>query len=470
MAVVRINLPDGGKEFRPLHPVPGGWAFGDPAGKLPLYRLAELAAASEVLVCEGEKAADAAVSIGLTATTSSHGSSAPSKTDWQLLAGKECIILPDNDAPGRHYAECVARIVTALHPPARVKIVRLPGLPDKGDIAEWIEQRECVETADLRRELQTLIDATPNFTPTSDNAPPTDSAQGDAGPPWVSISEIGDRPAYKTGLIPVTTGSHTLDDALGGGLRPETLTVLGGRTGSAKSTLAANVVRWSALAGNSVLYFALEESIVEKGWRLHAAASRVAFRTLLNGSASATKAEKEALADGWTLIRTLPIRFSDCRNLDAICRISKTHAENDGKLIVIDQASMVYVEGADVGYQRTTLVSNRLRTLAVELHIPILLVAQVGREASKSKERLTANSLRDSGELENDSACVLLIDKVREPANQWRASEPVRELEIIVAKNRYGPATHADDPLALQWYPRICRIEEPDRHAGRGAA
>lgn len=465
LAVVRINKPEGGKEFRPLYPVPGGWAFGDPPGKLPLYRLPELATAGQVIVVEGERCADAAASIGLTATTSSHGSSAPGKTDWTPLAGHDVAILVDNDQAGRNYGESVARILTGLTPPAHVRVVDIPGLPDGGDIVEWLDARECVEPADLRRELRELIDATPYYTPT-DNAPATDSLPDDPGPPWVGIAEIGDRPAYKTGLIPVSTGSHTLDEALGGGLRPETMTVLAGRTGFAKSTTAANIVRWAALAGHSVLYFALEESIVEKGWRIHSAASRVAFRTLLNGSTSATQAEKEALADGWQLIRTLPIRFSDCRNLDSICRTAKAHAEQGGKLIVIDQLSMIHVEGADVGYQRATIASNRLRVLAVETHLPILLVAQVGREASKSRDRLTANSLRDSGELENDSACVLMIDKVREIESQWRASEPVRDLEIIVAKNRYGPTTHADDPLILRWYPRICRIEEPAQTTG----
>ena len=127
LAVVRVNEPDGGKRFVPLHPVPGGWAFGDPPGELPLYGLCDvLATPGRVYVVEGEKCAEAARSIGLLATTSAHGTKSPSKTDWTPLAGRDVAILPDDDEPGREYGHAVARILTHLNPPARVKIVEVP--------------------------------------------------------------------------------------------------------------------------------------------------------------------------------------------------------------------------------------------------------------------------------------------------------------------------------------------------------
>lgn len=66
----------------------------------PLYRLPEIGDA-RVFVCEGEKAADRARSIGLNATASANGSKAANKTDWRPLAGRKVHILPDNDEPGR---------------------------------------------------------------------------------------------------------------------------------------------------------------------------------------------------------------------------------------------------------------------------------------------------------------------------------------------------------------------------------
>lgn len=158
--VVRFNLPGGGKEFRPVHLDADGWHVGDPEGTLPLFGVREIAVVDRVVVVEGELCVEAARSIGLSATTSAHGSSAPGKTDWTPLAGREVTILPDNDKAGRNYAESVARILTGLHPPARVKIVELPNLPAKGDIVDWLATRECVEPDDFRREVVELAKAT----------------------------------------------------------------------------------------------------------------------------------------------------------------------------------------------------------------------------------------------------------------------------------------------------------------------
>lgn len=472
MGVVRINLPDGGKEFRPLHRVADGWCFGDPPKPLPLYRLPELATASEVIVCEGEKAADAAASIGLTATTSTHGSSAPGSSDWTPLSGRDVVVLPDNDKAGRNYGECVARILSGLHPPAQVRIVEIPGLPDKGDIVDWLDARECVEPDDLRRELRELIDATPYYTPKPDAAPATDSLPDDNnGPPWQTIGEIGILPAYRCGLQPISSGYEVIDEALRGGFRPECLYPVGARTGSAKSTLALNFARRVALAGHSVLFFKLEESVTEAVWRLHAAAAQVDFRRLLDGSVGASDAERGKLTDGWQLLRDLPIRLSDARDVTAICRITRQHAESGGRLVIVDQLSHIDVGPVANAYERATLASNTLRRLAVECRLPVVVVCQVNRPAAKGESRLSCHDLRDSGAIENDAAAVLLIDKATEPDNPWRTSEPVRTLEVLIAKNRYGPVTASDDdPIRLTWFPKFCRIEQPDRHAARGAA
>lgn len=465
MAVVRINLDGDKKEFRPLHPVDGGWAFGDPPGKLPLYRLPSLIGADRVFVLEGEKKTDLCAECGWTATTSAHGSNSPGKTDWTPLAGREWIIFPDKNKAGDVYAKSVARIGSGLNPPARCRIVDLPVNAD-----EDFEEFRVVRTpSEVRRDIQPLIDATPYYVHTPDNAPPTDSGTPDLGPPWQTPAEIGMAPSYRKGLIPLPTGFKALDDELGGGLRPEGVYPLAGRTGHAKSTLAGNIIRHVAVAGNAVLLFKLEESPREALWRIHAATAKVPFRILLNGEMhTASAANRAALDDAWTLVRGLPIRISDQRNIDAIRRISKLHVEQGGKLIVIDQTSQVMVEGAAFGYERATIASNSIRMLAKELSVPVLLVSQVGRESAKSKDRLTTYSLKDTGELENDATAVILIDKARAVDSVWRGEELVKDLEIIISKNRYGSTTQ-DDPLLLRWWPRWCRIEDvPSAGGGRG--
>src|SRR5262249_44030518 len=106
---IRWNVPDR-KDIPPLAPPAARRRIGAMPEPRPLYGLPNLAAAQLVVVVEGEKCADAARSLGFTATTSAGGSEAAGKTDWRLLAGKEIWILADNDAAGRKYADTVADI------------------------------------------------------------------------------------------------------------------------------------------------------------------------------------------------------------------------------------------------------------------------------------------------------------------------------------------------------------------------
>jgi hypothetical protein len=149
-----------GKDFRPVARHGDDWRIGAMADPRPLYNLPHLEAAQRVVVCEGEKAADAASALGFTATTSAGGAQAATKTDWRPLAGKEVWILPDNDQPGRKYANTIASITTKLTPAARVRVVDLPDLPDGGDIVDWIESHgDAAEPDPMRAEIETLVQA-----------------------------------------------------------------------------------------------------------------------------------------------------------------------------------------------------------------------------------------------------------------------------------------------------------------------
>ncbi|HJZ56337.1 MAG TPA: DUF3987 domain-containing protein, partial [Gemmataceae bacterium] len=126
----------------------------------PAVGLPDLADAQSVVATEGEKAADAACSLGFTAITSAGGSQAAGKTDWRPVARKEIWILPDNDPPGRKYADTVAGILAKLMPAPVVKLVELPGLPDGGDIVDWISAHgETTNPDDLRRQVESLAEA-----------------------------------------------------------------------------------------------------------------------------------------------------------------------------------------------------------------------------------------------------------------------------------------------------------------------
>jgi DNA primase len=65
------------------------------------------------------------------------------------LQGRDVIILPDNDEPGKKHAEKIARSLWKIA--RQVKIVDLPGLPAKGDVSDWLNMagHSVVELLDI---------------------------------------------------------------------------------------------------------------------------------------------------------------------------------------------------------------------------------------------------------------------------------------------------------------------------------
>ena len=106
----------------------------------PLYNLPALLAAPDapVIVCEGEKKADAVPRLfpGCIGTTSMQGSNAPHKSDWTPLARRPVTIWPDNDAPGRQYAKKVAALTMPLGMTSVAIVEVPPGWPEGWDLAD----------------------------------------------------------------------------------------------------------------------------------------------------------------------------------------------------------------------------------------------------------------------------------------------------------------------------------------------
>jgi putative DNA primase/helicase len=106
----------------------------------PIYNLDKLAAnpGKPVLVCEGEKAAEAASQLfpDFVATTSPNGAKSAGKADWKPLAGHPVVIWPDHDDGGNKYAAAVARFAREAGATS-VTIVKVPTqFPNKWDLAD----------------------------------------------------------------------------------------------------------------------------------------------------------------------------------------------------------------------------------------------------------------------------------------------------------------------------------------------
>jgi hypothetical protein len=146
------------KDFRQRRPDgKGGWIHTLDDTRRVVYRLPELLkaveAGREIWIVEGEKDVDYLNTLGLAATCNPMGAGKWTADYNGFFKGATVRIVPDNDKPGREH---VAMVAAALAPVAAdVRIVELPGLDEKGDIADWIDAGHTVA------ELNALAEAAP---------------------------------------------------------------------------------------------------------------------------------------------------------------------------------------------------------------------------------------------------------------------------------------------------------------------
>lgn len=130
------------KAFRQRRPDGnGGWIWKMAGVQLVPFHLPEvlsaIAVGEPVFIAEGEKGVLALEARGIPATCSPGGAGKWRDEYAVWLNGANAIILPDNDEAGRRHAAMVAASLRGkAH---RVRVLALPGLPEKGDVADWLD-------------------------------------------------------------------------------------------------------------------------------------------------------------------------------------------------------------------------------------------------------------------------------------------------------------------------------------------
>jgi len=129
-----------GKRIRPLWWDGTGWRWKAPPSPRPLY-WARRALGAEVLITEGEKAADAAAQMfpSHAVCTWASGCKALDKADWQPLRGRACVLWPDADDVGREAMAKLAGRLLALG--CTVRVVGVPTSAAEGwDLADALAE------------------------------------------------------------------------------------------------------------------------------------------------------------------------------------------------------------------------------------------------------------------------------------------------------------------------------------------
>lgn len=243
---------------------------------------------------------------------------------------------------------------------------------------------------------------------------------------WERISETD-------GMLGFSTGFSNLDEATGG-LQRGNLTVIGARPGMGKSVLAENIARHCAKNGLSVRFQSYEMSGVELTQRGASAEYAIDYGRLKKYRMTQTETDNFALyinkARNWKFVIDTEMVGIDA--IAARCRLEKRKSGLD--LLVVDHLHLMPRKGVNEVAELDDITA-RLKRLAMELQIHVLLVAQLNRATEKQNDkRPSLADLRGSGGIEQNANLVLM--PYRE--GYYDSEAPQGTAELIIAKNRDG--------------------------------
>jgi replicative DNA helicase len=254
----------------------------------------------------------------------------------------------------------------------------------------------------------------------------------------------------QSGIIrSITTGMRCLDMELNGGWKSPDLIVIGARPSMGKTQLALHFAKHASLSDKEVLFISIEMSNAQLMYRYLLEDESISNYNLQTGRM--TTEEWAALDRQAGILGNMKIHIADSPGIRHLVNIKSEarRLKRRGKLdlMVIDYLGLIRT---NMKFERRQLeighITGDLKNLAKELDIPIILLSQLSRpqkatarEAAKKEPDL--ESLRESGDIEQDADTVLFIHRpsfydpeaIDSDGNRWEGRG-----KIIISKYREG--------------------------------
>lgn len=248
-------------------------------------------------------------------------------------------------------------------------------------------------------------------------------------------------------LLGVPTGFPKLD-AITGGWRPTKVVLVAGRPGDGKSVLGENFIHSAVVKGYKAGIVTLEMSATDHGARTIAHEAEVSTVRQQNGNLD--QAEYEKCIVECDNLSKRPIFYEDCHsvNLNGLrAKLRRMVHKRGIDLAVLDYLTLVETDDdKDNETMKIRKVMRALKSLARELEIPIIVLAQINRKGAEDSQNgeLGIHHIRSAGEDDPDIIILLQRKNDRTPIQIERDYYPTR---FIIGKNRGGPTGYIDTIL-----------------------
>lgn len=235
-------------------------------------------------------------------------------------------------------------------------------------------------------------------------------------------------------------------DKMTGGLHPGEMVVLAGRPSCGKTSLVMNLVENVAADGHGVGVFSMEMGTDDLVMRLLCSKSGADMQRVRTGYAQ--KGDFERIAGVMPEVAGLPVWFDDTPCLDIMelrARARRMHGQHGLKMVAVDYLQLgsaaAALKNGGSREREVSAFSSGCKALAKELHIPVVVLSQLNREAAKARRAPDLSDLRESGAIEQDADLVGLLWREEMDENEELAAEASGDwpVNLRVAKQRNGP-------------------------------
>lgn len=240
----------------------------------------------------------------------------------------------------------------------------------------------------------------------------------------------------------MATGFTDLD-RMTSGLQPGDLIIVAGRPSMGKTAFSINIAENVALDSKlPVAIFSMEMGASQLAMRMLGSVGKLNQHDLRTGRLQDDDWGRLTHALG--KLNDAPIHIDESAALSALevrARARRLHRQHGGLgLIVLDYIQLMSSNAGKASENRATEISEisrSLKSLAKELHVPVIALSQLNRSLEqRPNKRPVMSDLRESGAIEQDADLILFIyrDEVynSDSADKGKA-------EIIIGKQRNGP-------------------------------
>lgn len=243
--------------------------------------------------------------------------------------------------------------------------------------------------------------------------------------------------AQEGGLTGIRTPLHKLN-LVTSGWQPGDLIIIAARPSMGKTAAAVQIAVTAAKDGHYVDFYTLEMTAEQLTARVMACNEIIEIEGFRAGNMSQENELKmEAMIKS---LKDQNINLDDRSGITAEyikAKSSARHRKSNCDFIVVDYLQLMAYDKRMNPSDGIGSITRKLKALAKQLHIPIIVVSQLNRETEGkgTSRRPTMSALRSSGEIEQDADMIIF------PFREYYYSgldEEKNNIDFIIAKNRNG--------------------------------